>query len=227
MSSNKILVVEDSETIILGLKYILEKNDFEVIMCNTVKEAMEIVNNQEFDLALLDIELPDGMGFEICEKIRKTSDKPVIFLTGRTEEFNVVYGLDIGADDYIKKPFGNDELISRIKSVLRRYLKNYESAHIISYRDLIIDIDKAKVYKCNKEIVLTSLEYKILLFFLNNIGKLVTREILLEEIWDVAGNFVNDNSLTVYIKRLRAKLGDDEETNYLRTIRGIGYMLNK
>ena len=218
----KILLVEDNETIILGLKYSLEQEGFEVDVAKSVKETKKKLENT-FDLYLLDISLPDGNGFEICKEIKSKQDVPVIFLTARDEETHVVLGLDMGADDYIIKPFRIRELISRINSVLRRYDKNMVNSRIV-YQDIIIDTKKAKVYQNNQEIIFTSLEYKILLMLFTNQNKLITRDQLLDKIWDIAGNFVNDNTLTVYIKRIREKIGD-KQGNIIQTVRGIGYRI--
>lgn len=218
----KILLVEDNETIILGLKYSLEQEGFEVDVAKSVKETQKKLENT-FDLYLLDISLPDGNGFEICKEIKSKQDVPVIFLTARDEETNVVLGLDIGADDYIIKPFRIRELISRINSVLRRYDKNMANSRIV-YQDIVIDTKKAKIYQNNQEIIFTSLEYKILLMLFTNQNKLITRDQLLDKIWDIAGNFVNDNTLTVYIKRIREKIGD-KQGNIIQTVRGIGYRI--
>lgn len=217
----KILLVEDNETIIMGLKYSLEQEGFQVISAKTAKESKEKLDNKSIDIVLLDISLPDGNGFEICKEIKEKNDIPVIFLTAQDEETSVVLGLDLGADDYIVKPFRTRELISRIKSVLRRYGKKEEN-NIIQYKNIKIDTISAKVYKNNKEIIFTSLEYRILLMLFTNQNKLITREQLLEKIWDIAGNFVNDNTLTVYIKRIREKLEDD---SIIKTIRGLGYRI--
>ena len=217
----KILLVEDNETIIMGLKYSLEQEGFQVISAKTAKESKEKLDNKSIDIVLLDVSLPDGNGFEICKEIKEKNDIPVIFLTAQDEETSVVLGLDLGADDYIVKPFRTRELISRIKSVLRRYGKKKEN-NIIQYKNIKIDTISAKVYKNNKEIIFTSLEYRILLMLFTNQNKLITREQLLEKIWDIAGNFVNDNTLTVYIKRIREKLEDD---SIIKTIRGLGYRI--
>ena len=218
----KILLVEDSETIIMGLKYSLEQENFNVKVSKTVIDTKKIIEQEEFDLVLLDITLPDGNGFEICRFIKQIKDIPVIFLTARDEETNVVMGLDLGADDYIIKPFRIRELISRINSVLRRYDKQENKTNILEYKNIKIDINLAKVYKDGKEITFTSLEYKILLMLFSNQKKLITREELLDKIWDIAGNFVNDNTLTVYIKRIREKLEDE---NIIKTVRGLGYRI--
>lgn len=218
----KILLVEDNETIIMGLKYSLEQENFNVEVSKTVIDAKKIIENKYFDLVLLDISLPDGNGFEICECIKQNNDMPVIFLTARDEETNVVMGLDLGADDYIIKPFRIRELISRINSVLRRYGKQENKNNLLEYKNIKIDMNLAKVYKGGKEILFTSLEYKILLLMFSNQNKLITREELLDKIWDIAGNFVNDNTLTVYIKRIREKLEDE---NIIKTVRGMGYRI--
>ena len=218
----KILLVEDNEIIAKGLKYLLEQEKFDIKIAKNIVEAKTMIKKQKFDLYLLDITLPDGDGYEICQYVKKQKDVPVIFLTAKDEELNVVQGLDMGADDYIIKPFRNRELISRIKSVLRRYYHDEINENQIKCRDVIIDSNKAVVYKAGKEIIFTSLEYKILYMLISNKNILVTREQILDKIWDVAGNFVNDNTLTVYIKRIRNKL-DDKEGKFIQTVRGIGY----
>lgn len=217
----KILLIEDNEAIIMGLKYSLEQENFQVISAKTAKESKEKLDNKNIDIVLLDVSLPDGNGFEICKEIKEKNDIPIIFLTAQDEETSIVLGLDLGADDYIVKPFRTRELISRIKSVLRRYGKKEEN-NIIQYKNIKIDTISAKVYKNNKEIIFTSLEYRILLMLFTNQNKLITREQLLEKIWDIAGNFVNDNTLTVYIKRIREKLEDD---SIIKTVRGLGYRI--
>lgn len=224
----KILVVEDNKDIIESFKYVLEKEGFIVQVANTKNMAITYIQNNKFDMFLLDIQLPDGTGFEICKYIKSLLDIPVIFISGRAEETNIVYGLDIGADDYIIKPFGNNELTSRIKSVLRRYQVCKQNENIINYKNLRIDLQTAKVYNNNEDVFLTHLEYKILLMFLNNKNRIITREELLEKVWDIDGNYVNDNSLSVYIKRLRLKIMDkkSQEKQRIQTIRGIGYILN-
>ena len=180
---------------------------------------MNIIGKQEFDLIVLDIALPDGNGFEICEYIKQYTDIPIIFLTAKDEEQDVVKGLDMGAEDYIIKPFRNKELISRINNVLRRFNKENNK---IEYNNITINLDEKAVYVDGKNVEFTKLEYKIVLLLFNNIGKAVTREQILDKIWDVAGNFVNDNTLTVYIKRIRAKLGEED---IIKTVKGIGYQV--
>ena len=215
----KILIIEDNEIIIKGLKYLLEQEQFEVQVCLNAQEAMNIIGKQEFDLIVLDIALPDGNGFELCEYIKQYTDIPIIFLTAKDEEQDVVKGLDMGAEDYIIKPFRNKELISRINNVLRRFNKENNK---IEYGNVEINLDEKSVYVNGKNVEFTKLEYKILLLLLSNVGKTVTREQILDKIWDVAGNFVNDNTLTVYIKRIRAKLGKED---IIKTVKGIGYQV--
>lgn len=220
----KILLVEDNDTIIMGLKYSLEQEDFEVDTAKNIVTAKSKIKKQEYDLYLLDIALPDGEGYEICKTIKEKENSPVIFLTAKDEETDIVQGLDMGADDYVVKPFRTRELISRINSVLRRYQKNTSCENQIKCQNILIDNNTAKVYKNGKEVIFTSLEYKILLMLFNNKNILVTREQILDKIWDVAGNFVNDNTLTVYIKRIREKI-DDKDGKIIQTVRGIGYMV--
>ncbi len=218
----KILLVEDNESIILGLKYTLEQEGFIVDIAKNVLSAKTLKSKNNYDLYLLDISLPDGEGFEICKEVKEKDNKPVIFLTARDDESDAVQGLDMGADDYVVKPFRTRELISRINSVLRRYGYDANNQNNIKCGDIIIDTNSAKVYNKDKEIIFTSLEYKILVMLFSNKGILVTREKILERIWDVAGNFVNDNTLTVYIKRIREKI-NDKDGKIIETVRGIGY----
>lgn len=211
-----ILIVEDNEVIIKGLTYLLEKENFHVIICKNVNETMNVIGKQEIHLIVLDIALPDGNGFELCEYIKKYTDIPVIFLTAKDEEQDVVKGLDLGAEDYIIKPFRNRELLSRINNVLKRF--NKEDNKIV-YGSIKINLDEKTVYVNEESVEFTALEFKILVLMFTNIGKVITREQILEKIWDVAGNFVNDNTLTVYIKRIRTKLG---KMDCIKTIKGIG-----
>ena len=218
----RILLVEDNETIVMGLSYSLEQEGFEIVSSKTRKDAEKILESETINLVLLDVTLPDGNGFDICKYVKQKLDIPVIFLTAQDEETSVVVGLDLGADDYVIKPFRTRELISRINSVLRRYGKKEDTTNIVQYKNIKIDTNSAKVYKDEKEIIFTSLEYKILLMLFTNQNKLITREQLLEKIWDIAGNFVNDNTLTVYIKRIREKLQDE---TIIKTVRGLGYRI--
>lgn len=224
----KILVVEDDRTIATGLTYSLQQENYETIVCPTFESAKKMIDEKltEIDLCLLDLSLPDGSGYDLCEMIKKKRDVPVIFLTAYDDEVNVVMGLDMGADDYIGKPFRIRELLSRIKSVLRRYNNQMDTGqkNIMKFRNVSINTLEGKVTKSGEEVYLTALEYRLLLVFFNHIGQVLTREQLLEQIWDVAGEFVNDNTLTVYIKRLREKLEDyPQKPQIIKTIRGIGY----
>lgn len=228
MLKMKILIVEDDKTIASGLEYSLQDADYQTIICHDVESASDVIATQLdlIDLCLFDLSLPDGTGYELCEAVKKQQDKPVIFLTALDNEVNVVMGLDMGADDYITKPFRIRELLSRIKSVLRRYNKqaNTPPATTINIENISINTQEGKVYKQGQEVLLTALEYRLLLIFANHIGQVLTRNQLLERIWDVAGDFVNDNTLTVYIKRLREKLEDNPQSpTIIKTVRGLGY----
>lgn len=223
----KILVVEDNKSIIESLKYVLEKEGFSTTIAHTKKEAFSYIAQNKYNLFLIDVQLPDGTGFELCKYIKRNLDLPVILASAVGEESNVVYGLDLGADDFIVKPYRNNELIARINCVLRKEAKN-KSKNIIIYRNIRIDLRNAQVFnnQTNEEIIFTSLEYKLLLLFLKNKNKLVTRSEILEKVWDIDGNFVNDNTLSVYIKRLRQKICNTDEKEVIQTIRGIGYILH-
>lgn len=216
----KILLVEDNNTISMGLEYLLQEENFAPFTAKNKKEADELLRGEQFDLALLDVTLPDGNGFQLCKEIKEAGTLPVIFLTAKEEERDVVQGFDLGADDYIVKPFRNRELISRIKNVLRR---NGKEDNLVC-RNIMIDTVAGKVYRDKEELSLTKLEYKILLTLFANPTKLFTREEILNAIWDMAGNFVNDNTLTVYIKRIREKIGD-ADGSIIETVRGMGYRL--
>lgn len=223
----KILFVEDDDANALGLIYSLEKEGYQITHYKTQKEAINALSEQSFDLLLLDVGLPDGNGYEICRYAKSKQEVPVIFLTAMDDEVNIVMGLDIGGDDYITKPFRIKELQSRIRSVMRRYQKQ-EDDGIAKIRDIIINTKTGKVYKNNTEILLTALEYRLLLVFLNHQGQILSRSQILEGIWDVAGNYVNDNTLSVYIKRLREKLEDDPgDPLIIVTVRGLGYRMEK
>lgn len=221
-----VFLLEDDEAIGIGLKYSLENEGYTVTIATSVKSAFEIINKEKFALYILDLTLPDGSGYDVCKKIKSIGDFPVIFLTAYDDEVNVVMGLELGADDYISKPFRVKELIARIKSVLRRY--NRESKGIINIGNVLINTNKATVFKNGQEVILTAMEYKLFLILLNNRGNILSRNKLLEYIWDVEGDFVNDNTLTVYIKRLRDKIEDDPSAPMIiKTIRGLGYVIEK
>ncbi|MPW26860.1 response regulator [Alkalibaculum sp. M08DMB] len=222
----KILLVEDDKTIASGLEYSLEQEGYKIILCYTVSSGKKALAEIDFDLCIFDISLPDGSGYELCKIAREKSDIPILFLTACDDEVNIVMGLDMGADDYITKPFRVKELLSRIKSVSRRYDKENGQKAILKIGDIQIDTLNAKVYKNEQEINLTALEYRLLLTFAKSKGQVLTRGQLLEGIWDVAGDFVNDNTLTVYIKRIREKIEDDPQNpTIIRTVRGFGYRI--
>lgn len=222
----RVLVVEDDKTIAMGIEYSLKQEGFQIDVCYLAADARAAIADKAYDLFLLDVTLPDGNGFDLCKEIRKNRDTPVIFLTARDEEVNVVMGLDLGADDYVTKPFRVRELISRIKSVLRRYKPQHQTEVKPEVRlgDVVIHVAEARVTKKGREIMLTALEYKLLLTLANHAGQVLSRSQILEGIWDVAGDFVNDNTLTVYIKRLREKIEDDpQHPQIIQTVRGLGY----
>lgn len=212
----KILLVEDNKSIIKGLEYAFAQNGYSCEYCLSLDEAVRKAPFN-YDAAVLDIMLPDGNGFDLFKKIRRYSDLPVIFLTAVDDEDSVVNGLELGADDYITKPFSTRELIARIKRVANKNSKK----NIITVSGVTLDLDKSAVFENGKQLELTALEYKLLSLLMQNAGKVVTRERIFEKIWDVSGNFVNDNTLTVYIKRIRKKLDAD----IIKTVKGMGYQV--
>lgn len=212
----KILLVEDNKSIIKGLEYAFAQNGYSCEYCLSLDEAVRKAPFN-YDVAVLDIMLPDGNGFDLFKKIRRYSDLPVIFLTAVDDEDSVVNGLELGADDYITKPFSTRELNARIKRVANKNSKK----NIITVSGVTLDLDKSAVFENGKQLELTALEYKLLSLLMQNAGKVVTRELIFEKIWDVSGNFVNDNTLTVYIKRIRKKLDAD----IIKTVKGMGYQV--
>lgn len=212
----KILLVEDNKSIIKGLEYAFAQNGYSCEYCLSLDEAVRKAPFN-YDAAVLDIMLPDGNGFDLFKKIRRYSDLPVIFLTAVDDEDSIVNGLELGADDYITKPFSTRELIARIKRVANKNSKK----NIITVSGVTLDLDKSAVFENGKQLELTALEYKLLSLLMQNVGRVVTRELIFEKIWDVSGNFVNDNTLTVYIKRIRKKLDAD----IIKTVKGMGYQV--
>lgn len=218
----KLLLVEDDLTLIRMLRSFLEGEGFCTVTATGQTVALEQMTVAQPDLALVDISLAEGNGFAVCAEAKRLGI-PVIFLTASGDEYSVVAGLDMGADDYIAKPFRPRELVSRIRSVLRRTGKG---RRVVTLRDLTVDTEKATVSKAGKELFLSALEYRLLLVFLNSRGQILSRSRLLEEIWDSAGDFVSDNTLTVYIKRLRDKIETDpSQPDLIKTVRGLGYRL--
>lgn len=219
----KLLIVEDDGSIVKGLKDYLGAEGFEVENAATQEAAIRLIDANSYDLVLLDIMLLEGNGFAVCQAA-KNRDFPVIFLTASSDEYSVVAGLDMGADDYIAKPFRPRELLSRIRSVIRRYNRGGGPVVI---EHISVDADKGKVTVNGNEVILSALEYRLLLVLINNRGSIMPRTKLLEEIWDVAGDYVNDNTLTVYIKRLRDKIETDPQNpTIIKTIRGMGYRID-
>ena len=222
----KILLLEDDESLLDGLCYLLRKNGYAVETAKTVKEAAELLHGSRYDLLLLDVTLPDGTGFELCERERNGgSQVPIIFLTASDEEVNIIRGLDSGGDDYVTKPFKMGELLSRIHALLRRAgIQKKEDDIRIASGDLVIDLAGSKVTLRGEKLDLTGMEYRLLCLLVRSGGKVITRDIILNELWDGAGNFVDDNTLSVYIRRLREKIETDpSRPEHLLTVRGFGY----
>ncbi len=223
---NTILLVEDDKAIVENLVEILKREGYRVENAKGQQEALELLPLFSFDLCLLDISLSEGNGFALCRAIKdKEPDLPVIFLTASGDEYSVVAGFDMGADDYVKKPFRPMELLSRIKNVLRR---SWKAQSVVEIRHLSVDTVKGTVRKSGEEVFLSALEYRLLLVFLSHKGMILSRSKLLEEIWDAAGDFVSDNTLTVYIKRLREKIEEDPQNpEIIKTVRGLGYKVEE
>lgn len=217
----KILIIEDDSTIRSGLKYCLEAEGYEIEESSTANESLKKINSS--DLILLDVNLPDKSGFELLPEIKKIKNVPIIFLTANDLETSIVMGLDMGADDYITKPFRTRELISRIKNVLRRSTQIQDKINI---KNITIDLQQAKVFKNNQDLGLTAIEYKILLILAINRNQILSREKILASIWDVNEEYVYDNTLTVYIKRIREKIEDNPSNpQIIETIRNQGYRI--
>ena len=223
---NNILLVEDDLNLIDGLEYSLSKNGFQVDITRTVQETLALYADGKYDLLILDLTLPDGTGFEICKKVRQTSAVPIIFLTASDEEVNVVMGLDMGGDDYITKPFKLNELTSRIKALLRR-AHVFKADTELNSNGVIIELLHNQVLKNGKTVELTAAEYKLLCLFMKNPNLVLSRQTILDKLWDGDGDFVDDNTLSVYVRRLRKKIEDHpDHPQMLLTIRGIGYKWN-
>lgn len=216
-----ILLVEDSLSIVKGLKYSFEKNNDNLIYKTNEKDTIQYLeeNKSKIDFIILDITLPDGNGFDLFEKNIKDTNIPTIFLTAKDEEDDIVKGLNIGAEDYITKPFSTKELLARINKIMLRAKKQ----SIIIVKDIKFDMDKMIVYKDEKQVELTSLEIKLLNLLFLNIGKVVSRTIILDKIWEWTGNDVDAHTVTVYFKRIREKLG----TDIISTVKGIGYRIDE
>ena len=215
-----ILLIEDNLDIVNGLKYSIEKNNNILVFKTTIKDSIHYINtNKNIDIIILDITLPDGNGFELFEKHIKNKNIPTIFLTAKDNEDDIVKGLNIGAEDYITKPFSTKELLARINKIFLRPKKQ----SVIEIKDIKFDMDKMIIYKDEKKIELTSLELKLFNLLILNINKVVSRAVILDKIWEWTGNDVDDHTVTVYFKRLRAKLG----TDIISTVKGIGYRIDE
>jgi DNA-binding response OmpR family regulator len=216
----RIFLLEDDPLITKGLRFTLQSEGFALVSCATLTEAREAVFAEPFELAVVDLTLPDGSGMELVELIKeRLPELPVLILTAMDDENHVVRGFDLGADDYVTKPFGSRALVSRIRNLLRRYQKDEA---VLTAGDISVDLSAERVYKNGEEIKLSALEYRIFVLLMQNRGQTVPRERILDRIWDLAGNYVNDNTLTVYIKRFREKLGED----IIVTVKGIGYRVD-
>lgn len=217
----RILIVEDDADIVENLSILLQDEGYFVCCASSMERALNTLHAENIDLVLLDITLPDGNGYSVCTAVKRQTNAPVIFLTAMADESSIVTGFQLGADDYITKPFKPMELICRVRNALR---KSGKIPSVYQVGDLHIDATKASVTKAGAEITLSALEYRLLLVFLNHFGETLSRRELLQEIWDVAGDYVNDNTLTVYIKRLRDKIESDPANPViLKTVRGLGY----
>ncbi len=222
----KILLVEDDENISFGIRAALSRKGYECTSCTTIEEAKDLFA-PSFQLILLDLNLPDGTGYDFCRWVKEQSQTPIIFLTVRDDVKDITKGLDMGADDYITKPFHVAVLESRIAAVLRRVPDEKdvkEKQRTLTCGDICLDQEKMQVYLDGEPVDLTALEYRLLYVMLENKGRTLPRNLILEKLWDAEGNFVNDNTLTVTVKRLRKKL---EDTKYIVTIRGIGYRMEE
>lgn len=224
---NRLLLLEDDIGLIDGLKYSLNKNGFHVDIARTIEEATKYLGKKEkYDLLILDVTLPDGTGFDVCEKVRKQNKQiPIIFLTASDEEVNIIRGLDCGGDDYVTKPFKLGELCSRIRALLRRAgISTQDKINVLECGDISIDLLGSRVLLHDRLLELTNAEYRLLCLLVRNANRIVSRDMILNELWDGTGNFVDDNTLSVYIRRLREKIEDNPSCpRHLITVRGFGY----
>ena len=222
--AKKVLVVDDEKLIVKGIRFSLEQDGMEVDCAYDGEEALNMAKANEYDMILLDIMLPKMDGFEVCQAIREFSDMPIVMLTAKGDDMDKILGLDYGADDYITKPFKLNELLSRIKAILRRSLQFSKAAAVLEANGIRIDTAERRVWKNGKSLDLPLVEYKLLCLFLQNPNHLLSRELILDRMWDGNGNFVDDNTLSVYIRRLRNKIEDTpNQPKFLLTERGIGY----
>lgn len=224
---NRILIIEDDEPFLFGIEYTLRNEGYEISTARSLLEARERLSVSEFDMILLDINLPDGTGYALCQEIRTDSQVPIIFLTALDEETNVVAGLDLGADDYMTKPVRTRELLSRIKAVLRRHSNSKQSLTTWKSGEIEVRMLEGTVLKNNKEVLLTGIEYRLLVMLLTHPKQICSRSSILHDIWDISGEFIDDNTLSVHIRRLREKIEDNPAApDYIITVRGVGYKWN-
>ncbi len=225
---NRILLLEDDLSLIRGLSFALDKQGFEIEIARTIKEAEECWRKGRYNLLILDVSLPDGCGFDLCKMVRKESEVPIIFLTASDEEMNIIMGLDIGGDDYIIKPFKLGVLISRVNALLRRTKSNEKNDTELVSNGIKINLLQAQVYKNGEQIDLTTGEYKLLCLFIQNPNIVLTKEQILQRLWDCDANYIDSSTLTVYIRRLRMKVENNpSEPEIILTVRGMGYKWNE
>ncbi|OKP70355.1 DNA-binding response regulator [Paenibacillus helianthi] len=224
---NRILLVEDDDNLVFGIEYTLTSEGYTVVLANSLEQARKAFKTDEVDLILLDINLPDGSGYDLCREIRALSRVPIIFLTALDEETNVVAGLDLGADDYMTKPLRTKELLSRMKAVLRRNHKSADEPNRWISDDIEVRVLEGIVLKYNQELLLTGLEYRLLLMLMTHPKQICSRSIILNSLWDMSGEFIDNNTLSVHIRRLREKIEDVPAVpRYIITVRGVGYKWN-
>ena len=223
----RLFLLEDDLSLINGLSFAVKKQGYEIVIARTTLEADTLWADGTYDLVILDVSLPDGSGFDFCKKIRQTSKVPIMFLTAADEETDIIMGLDIGGDDYITKPFKLAVFLSRINALLRRS-ENFSTAVTeLSSGGIRVRLLKGEVYKRGEVVELTASEYKLLCLFMENPDQILSQEQILGRLWDVDGSYIDNNSLTVYIRRLRTKIEDDPgEPKRIVTVRGMGYKWN-
>lgn len=224
---SRLLLLEDDQSLIYGLSFSFKKQGFNADIARTISEALDLWAKNKYELLILDVSLPDGSGFEFCRKVRENSDVPIIFLTASDEETSVIMGLDIGGDDYITKPFKLSILISRINALLRRTEKYKYNSQEVESNGIKIHLLEGIAYKNENALDLTSGEYKLLCFLMENPNIVLSKDQILEKLWDINGNYIDNNSVTVYIRRLRVKIEDNpSQPKMIQTIRGLGYKWN-
>ena len=224
---NNILLIEDDLSLVNGLTFALKKQGFELVVARTLKEAENLWADGKYDLLVLDVSLPDGTGFEFCKKVRQTSKVPIIFLTAADEEIDIIIGLDICCDDYITKPFKLGVLISRVNALLRRAKDFSTEDTMLQSNGIKVHLLQGQAFKNDRLLELTAAEYKLLCLFMRNPNVVLTKEQILDRLWDCNGNYIDSSTLTVYIRRLRIKIEDNPgEPKMLLTVRGMGYKWN-